>query len=348
MPVKMDRRCRAFSVFHDNRSPGIYSVPPLVKASCQLFWRSLPRLAIMLLQPNSTLPDPSENFLPSVGPVLIGAILSWWLYGVLIMQLYVYHLVFPEDTIWIKIVAYGLFLLDTIHSLIVTDVAWKMLCRGWGKSDSLIKTDWAFAMIPMIDSLIPMWVHAFYAWRLWVLGRNLKWKIFTAGILMLSLGMEITGIGSSIKYAAFNDIRKIRVIESLAFAWLCSGALVDTLIATSMAYLLLAARRQANWSKATGRKLTNMIRLSVEMGMVSAVFAILDLIFFVGSKSNIHITFAFVTAKLYSNSLMASLNSRAGVYERYDPSPREVDLENTRNVTMLEHGGIKSEGLSTI
>ncbi|KAI0291511.1 hypothetical protein B0F90DRAFT_1391770 [Multifurca ochricompacta] len=289
---------------------------------------------------NTTLPaiNPSEKFLPLVGPILVGASLSWWLYGIMVLQVYVYYLAFPGDPLWTKAAVYGLFVLDTIDSVITTDVAWKMLCRGWGKPETLIKTDWGFAMTPVIDATIPIWVHMFYAWRLWVLGRNMKWKCFTSGIVILSLAVGITGIASGITYATINDVRKITEIYVPISTWLAGSAFVDLLIATSMVYLLLAARKQAvKWNRATGRKLTNMIRLSVESGVASAALAIIHLTFFLSSgTNNIHLAFAFVTPKLYSNSLMVSLNSRAGVYERAGSSSSNPANGNARQVTLVE------------
>ncbi|KAI0262806.1 hypothetical protein BC834DRAFT_375863 [Gloeopeniophorella convolvens] len=278
-----------------------------------------------------------DGVLSLVGPILVGSILSWCLYGLLIMQLYVYYLAFPRDTLWVKLIVYGLFILDSAQSVIITDVAWSILCAGWGKPDALVKTSWGFAMTPLIDALISTWVQVFFAWRVWILGRRFVWKSLTVFIVLLALSMGSLGVAAGIKYAGINDVRRINEIYPMICTWLGGSVLADSLIALSMVYLLWRAKRQARWSDKTGRKLTKLIRSTVETGVLSAAVAVLDLSFFLSSnRNNIHITFAFVISKLYSNALMASLNSRAGVYERIVlPSSLSMDL-GSRQITTLQ------------
>ncbi|KAI0299867.1 hypothetical protein BC826DRAFT_715853 [Russula brevipes] len=286
----------------------------------------------MLLVPsalpaNSTSEDINlpSNILLLVGPILIGNLLGWALLGVLTMQLYVYYLCFPRDAWWVKFTVYGLYLLDLVQTVFVTDVAWAALCAGWGNRKALVYTPWGFSMTPIASGLISGWVEIFFAWRLWSIGRNTFWKAVTAVISAIALTQGGAAIAVGINFSRINNIERITELESLTCVWLGGSAVADVIIAAGMVYLLISAKRKT-WNKTTDRRITQLIRTTVETGVLSATAASLDLgLYLAYSRNNLHVTIATVLSKLYSNALMASLNSRAGIYQRALPSVSRED-----------------------
>jgi hypothetical protein len=148
--------------------------------------------------------------------------------------------------------------------------------------------------------------------------------------------------------------------------WLGGSVVADFIIAVGMVYLVrilcwqiqsvpslkrhaqLNSVKRKTWSKTTDRRITQLIRTTVETGVLSATAASLDLgLYLAFSRNNLHVTmyvsFRFsssedhivadlashasgaVLSKLYSNALMASLNSRAGIYQRSQPSVSRED-----------------------
>ncbi|KAJ8075639.1 hypothetical protein PM082_021269 [Marasmius tenuissimus] len=55
-----------------------------------------------------------------------------------------------------------------------------------------------------------------------------------------------------------------------------------------------------------------IIRSTIQTGALTSVCAIIDLILFLVNPTALHLTFNFALAKLYTNALMSSLNSRRG------------------------------------
>jgi len=94
------------------------------------------------------------------------------------------------------------------------------------------------------------------------------------------------------------------------------------------------------WSKATNKRITKLIRSTVETGVMTAAAAALDLGLYMGFKhNNLHIAVAMMLSKLYSNALMASLNSRSGIYERSLPSSsRDATYGNGNTVQFTSVG----------
>ncbi|KAI0275178.1 hypothetical protein BC834DRAFT_965607 [Gloeopeniophorella convolvens] len=308
-----------------------------------------PGWLLIMIHPLYPLPSPAFficGFAYRVGPILIGNLLSWFLFGVLTMQLYVYYLAFPKDSLWIRFTAYGLFLFDLGQTIVITQVAWSTLCSGWGKPAALVHTSWGFALTPVASGIISAWVQIFFAWRVWVLGKNLFWKTVTTAIVAVALAQGTAAVAAGIKYAGINDAEKISEINPMVSVWLGGSVAADAMIAASMVYLLVGAKKHTTWNKKTNRRLTKLIRSTVETGVVSAAAASLDLGFYFGfSHNNLHTTIAIMLSKLYSNALMASLNSRAGVYERFlPPGPHNGEYPTHGRITTLQFNGITSLG----
>ncbi|KIK53505.1 hypothetical protein GYMLUDRAFT_49288 [Collybiopsis luxurians FD-317 M1] len=250
-----------------------------------------------------------------VGPALLGSLFSWCLYGMLIIQLYMYWINFRRDGYKIQITVYGLFAVDTWHTVAVTSIAWSFLVSGWGNSDALRFTGWGFALIPFISGLSAAWVQLFFAWRIFVLGKgrfHLVWKAIVIVICAISLTQGIAGMISGIKFLSINDITQFHLIYAPAAIWLAGSAFVDVLIAVSMVVLLSVAKKRINLlNTSTSAVLTRLIHLTIETGSVTAIAAVVDLGFFLGQPSNnLHLLMALILGKLYTNTLYATLNSR--------------------------------------
>jgi len=234
------------------------------------------------------------------------------------MQIYVYHLCFSREYWWIKFTVYALYLFDLAQTVIVTDSAWVALCAGWGNPTSLVHTTWGFSMIPVVSGLISSWVQIFFAYRVRILGGNLFWKGVTVVIVAIALTQGIAAMATGIRFSYINDTEKISVVTPLVSLWLGGSVAADFLIAVSMIYFLVTAKGKSTWGTSTEkRRITKLIRCTVETGVLSAGAASLELGLYLGfSHNNLHTVIGFSLSKLYSNALMASLNSRAGVYER--------------------------------
>ncbi|KAH9958992.1 hypothetical protein BC827DRAFT_536600 [Russula dissimulans] len=224
------------------------------------------------------------------GPILIGNLVNWLLLGVLTMQIYAYYLCFPKDYRRIKSTVYGLYLLDIIQTVFTTEGAWRALCVGWGDPSSLIHTSWGFSMIPVVSGVISSWVQIFFAWRIWVLGQNIFWKGITLVTIAIALAQGAAAISTGIKFASgINNTQKISAVNSLVTLWLSGSVAADILIAGSMIYFLVSAKGQSVWRRTTNKRITKLIRSTVETGTVSAAAASIELGLYLGfNQNNLH------------------------------------------------------------
>ncbi|KAI0317375.1 hypothetical protein OF83DRAFT_148290 [Amylostereum chailletii] len=270
----------------------------------------------------------------TLGPNFVGGLLSWFLYGIIMAQLYIYHCSFTSDRKLISVTVYGLFVLETFHTVIITRVVWALLCEGWGIESALTRISWVDAFIPITAGLVSGWAQAFYAWRIWVLGaRSQMWSIIAGSIMLvrfpalklptpplndaymlkLMTGSSLAALVAGIRTFSATDISQLEVARGSILAWLVLTVVCDLIITVSMILVLYLQGQQykGGFRGAAKLRLAQVMRLSIETGTLTMAGAIVMLVFFTtGGGDRLFTMMGFVNSKLYSNSLMASLNSR--------------------------------------
>ncbi|THU82107.1 hypothetical protein K435DRAFT_734965 [Dendrothele bispora CBS 962.96] len=273
-----------------------------------------------------------------LGPILVGVVVSYLLEGIVIVQAYIYYMSFPNDKVWMKTTVYTLFVLDIAQTVAVTSSTWSFLISGWGRPEHLHETEWGFAFIPMLCALCTTVVQIFFAWRIHALASRLSQKkIFWPVIVLIvciSFAQLIGATVSGSRWIHINDIFLFHKVFGAISVWLVGSAAGDVLIATSMIYLLSTARRKTKefaHDERTNHLIAGLIRNSVETGAITAGAALLDVIFFLTMNSTtLHFAFSVSLSKLYTNSLYATLNSRASF-------ERDLKKESTMRSTTDSH-----------
>ncbi|CAK5281030.1 unnamed protein product, partial [Mycena citricolor] len=104
-------------------------------------------------------------------------------------------------------------------------------------------------------------------------------------------------------------------------AWLILTAANDIVIVVGTYYCLLKARAPG-FSRATENMLSRVMKVTTITGLVCAVLALSDLtIFAVFPQASFHLGLCMGLSKVYSNSILVILNSRARISLRRDEAP---------------------------
>ncbi|KAG8895563.1 hypothetical protein FRB99_000462 [Tulasnella sp. 403] len=215
-----------------------------------------------------------------VGPLLLGYLFNWGLFGVLCLQMYIYYLSFPRDSIYIKVLVYSLFAIDCLQTAMTTHNAWHFLSRGWGDLGVLADPGWSWIAVPLFSGIVSCTVQLFFSWRIWKLSRS---YVLSAVIVCVALAQGISACVSGIWFAIINDITKISSLFPSATVWLGGSALADVMITASLvAYL---SRTSTGFSQ-TDDVVSRLIRNTVETGAVTATAATAELILFLVYKEN--------------------------------------------------------------
>lgn len=241
------------------------------------------------------------------GPLLIGHLLNWSLFGVLSMQVYMYYLAFPNDPTLSKALSFGVYFFEAVQTFLLTQSAFHGFAEGFGNLIFLDEIGTIWFSVPVMSGIVAFVAQVFYAYRISILAQSKIVASFIVFLAVVQLGGAIaTGIQS--KQAVFNS----KFLGTKSFIttgiWNGGSALCDVIIAICMTFYL--SRRNTGMMQ-TQLLLKKIIRLTIETGSLTAVIALLN---FVLALLPGHPTYYMATAgilgKLYSNSMMVVFNSR--------------------------------------
>ncbi|PFH47885.1 hypothetical protein AMATHDRAFT_87450 [Amanita thiersii Skay4041] len=232
------------------------------------------------------------------GPLLIGSFLNMILYGVLVVQLFVYFQAYTKDARWIRLLMVYLFVLETINTGFTIATMYEPLVLHYGTPE-------ATTFFPTVMSATPI-TMVFIAWRIWAINRS---RLLTGAICLLALVAYGGGIWLTIMVIHIRRFSRKPELHWSALTWLLASAIADVLITITLTYSL--SRRKTGFSN-TDTYINKVIRLTVQTGMGTTIFAMLDVIcFLVLPHTTINFIWDFTLSKLYTNALVSTLNARS-------------------------------------
>ncbi|KAG6915779.1 hypothetical protein DXG01_009861 [Tephrocybe rancida] len=158
---------------------------------------------------------------------------------------------------------------------------------------------------PLLTVIISTPIQIFIAYRIKIISRQtwLAGAICCLAIASLGGGVWLTATVVHIRRYA----RKPE-LHWPAMLWLLASAIADITITVSLTLNL--ARRRTGFA-GTDDAINRIIRLTIQTGFITAVFATLDVICFLAlPHTTINFVWDFALSKLYTNALMSTLNAR--------------------------------------
>jgi len=247
------------------------------------------------------------------GPLFIGTILNYLLTGILIHQLFDYNKDYPNDKRVLKWFVYGVCALDMLQTGLTTQFSWFYCVQNWGNNQvfSGLALPWTASTLPIMAGLIATIVQLFYAWRVWCLGGHWLKACSVAITIVAIMGCLCSFIGS-IKLAISGIISPFPADTVPYFViWLSASFVCDVLIAGCMTIIYVGVKTRTSFEK-TSSVINILIRHVVETAAITALCAGVTIGLFLKTwKENQDFSVpAFVMGKLYTNCLLANLNSR--------------------------------------
>ncbi|OCH83825.1 hypothetical protein OBBRIDRAFT_711595, partial [Obba rivulosa] len=236
----------------------------------------------------------------------LGYQFNWALYGILSVQIYIYYQARMLDNYLTKSVVYGIYLVETVQTILATHDAWHEFAIDGGSCAGLLALNLNWLSIPIITGFTSATIQCYYAWRIRILSRS---NIVAAFIAALAVMQGSAAIAEGITAVTQQDVAKLQA-ETLKITtvWLGGTAACDVIIASIMVYSLARGR---TGFKSTDLILNKLIRATVETGLCTALLATTELVLFLVFKHNFYHTLpSLMLSKLYSNSLLVLLNNR--------------------------------------
>ncbi|KAF9459785.1 hypothetical protein BDZ94DRAFT_1267366 [Collybia nuda] len=240
------------------------------------------------------------------GPMLIGAFLNMILYGVVVAQMFTYYQSCKNDSLWIKNLVFYLFITETINTGLDMAVMYEPLVIKFGTDESTTFFPLMLASGPIMIIAVSTPVQLFIAWRIMKISKS---NFVSGTISILAATSCAGGIWTAITISLIRRFDRKSEIRPPALLWFVTAAAADILITATLTRFLY--KRKTGYAK-TDSAISRIISLTLQTGFITAIAALADLVFFlVLPHTNLNFIWEFALTKLYSNSLMSTLNARA-------------------------------------
>ncbi|KAG6829915.1 hypothetical protein H0H92_002938 [Tricholoma furcatifolium] len=262
------------------------------------------------------------NVVQSSGPLILGYLFNWGLFGVVSTQVYYYYIAFPEDRLYCKCLVFGVYTLETLQTAVITHDAFMSFGAGFGSFEALDNIQLTCLSIPILSGIVGCVVQMYYAYRINILSKSKALGYVIAIISFIGcIGGIVTGV-KSFELGSLSKLIERTILISAGFWWGCC-ALCDVMIAFAMTYLL---SRHDTGFRSTHLMITRLQRLVIETGTATAFVAVTNLfLFFKYPHTNYYTVPVLIIAKLYCNTLLVLFNSRMKI----EGGREEINSTNT-------------------
>ncbi|KAL4073095.1 hypothetical protein V8B97DRAFT_1916527 [Scleroderma yunnanense] len=206
------------------------------------------------------------------GPFLIGVAINILLYGIMVTQVYLYFTTYKSLHSCVLQTLSTLFLILSIF----TKPLCCILC--------LQPFYFTVPIDPILTGIIGGSVQLFFAWRIYVLSKNL---FVVAIVVLLSLAGILGSIGTTIAVTIIPQFIKFQKFEVIVIIWLAGSACADVIIASA---LVLYLRNRRDAFPGTNDVIDRVIRLTMQTGLITSMCAVIDLITYLTLSSGMQTT----------------------------------------------------------
>ncbi|PBK90117.1 hypothetical protein ARMGADRAFT_1014751 [Armillaria gallica] len=241
------------------------------------------------------------------GAFLIGIIVSSCLFGVACTQTWYYYTRY-SDGIILKALVGTILILEVLHLAFGSYAIYYHVILHYGDPAALAEWTWPVSLIIGITSLIALLVYLFYARRIYYLSNHnipLVAVVVIPSFCRLGTSMCVTGYSLHLKYFVLFDRG---TMASLARASLVLYVVTDLLVALLLCYFLHSSRTGI---KRTDTLINKLIVYAIHNGLITSVADIFVIVFNIAYPKNlVYLSVDLIVANLYSNSFLATLNTR--------------------------------------
>ncbi|KAJ6487620.1 hypothetical protein C8R45DRAFT_252841 [Mycena sanguinolenta] len=297
--------------------------------------------------------DPLGN---TFGSLFIGVLFATFFQGVLTLQAYIYYETFPKDSAGLKVLVASVWVVDVAHLVLICQSCYHYLIRSWGNSAALLvstqELDLHLVFVGLASALcqgffLTRWVTLFnllqchrcnpdsriwtFSQKNWVLTGVLSAACLTTFALEAAMSAQISRVPS---VAAFNSLTA-EVVATLGLS-----AAVDVAIAAILVWYLQQGKTAFD---RTSFVVARIVQYTIATGLATSLLAVACVIVYLATPNTfIFIALHFSLGRMYTNALLATLNSRRNLRNVLDnsgtvglhPGTSFLDgLQTTNNIT---------------
>lgn len=245
-----------------------------------------------------------------VGPMLVGLIIVYFLFGILSDQFTTYLGSMPPDSVAWRYPHYLVvltFILEILSLVAGTVTVWDLLVTNGSQLAWLWTPPPIAPATGVLNGLVGFIVQAFFAAKVW----RLATRTFEQGLAVLIALLAITQMIASCTVSAYFAAQGRLYsppVEKAIIVFLSSTVVCDVLITGSMIHLFRGYRKRTSLP-ATKQLIRTLTRNTLENGLITSVCALVNLIIYLTrTRDFLHMVFQYMIGRLYAIVLLASLN----------------------------------------
>ncbi|KAJ7116976.1 hypothetical protein C8R44DRAFT_983308 [Mycena epipterygia] len=248
------------------------------------------------------------------GVVLIAVVLSAILYGVGIVQFWLYIRKYHStDPLLIKFVVIAVLLCDTCQQVLSTHYVYRVSISSM-TDPSILTGAVNTAVIQLyFGGTVGTLVQQFFCWRIYKLGKSTilpALASFTSWVSFVLLYFTVSKYGEASQLAELVlEARSINAqLKNLIIITNTLSAAVDVMISVVLAILLQSSK---TGFKQSTDLINRLMVFTFAIGLPTSIFALLTAIS-IGAfpQTQLSVSFYILLGRLYTNSLFVTLNSR--------------------------------------
>uniref|UniRef100_A0A0W0ETF3 DUF6534 domain-containing protein n=1 Tax=Moniliophthora roreri TaxID=221103 RepID=A0A0W0ETF3_MONRR len=230
----------------------------------------------------------------------------------------------------------SLYVANILNTVFIAVYLYNSLISNFGDVQNLFVANWVFATDPVLTGIIAAMAQLFFAWRVRIVTSSNWLGLLVVACTLVGLAGAVASMAGVLHHPRFIEFR---IFKASVLVWLMGGCVADIAIALILVEYLESTRLDfipltSSWIVSFGvgaHKYDQMASVypstvTVQTGLTTSVCAIVDLVFFLVNPTGLHLIFNFPLAKLYTVSLMSSLNSRAVISKG---EPHELPLSGS-------------------
>ncbi|KAH6919324.1 hypothetical protein BKA70DRAFT_1417299 [Coprinopsis sp. MPI-PUGE-AT-0042] len=259
----------------------------------------------------------SPSLQGTIGAIQIGSIFSVFLFGIETLQTHIYFQTFKDDRWELKSLVLGLWILELAHTFCVAAEVYKITVIFYGQLSKIFPFPYIGAS-SLLGGVIAFLVHAFFTYRCYrVLPK--RWNLIGAACFVAAFARFVASLVLGVQAAQARDLVVYRQWFTTSPAVESSTArLIDSVVHYSIGEL-------------TALHSFSMINLNSYRYWLTSMGTITMIIVYYCLRHTLEwLAIYTYMAKLYSNSLLATLNSRSGIRTGLSQGSSSIDPSQFR------------------
>ncbi|KAJ6525134.1 hypothetical protein B0H19DRAFT_1276223 [Mycena capillaripes] len=267
------------------------------------------------------------------GAMFIGVLFATFFQGVLTLQAYIYYESFPDDLSRIKLLVGIVWLLDVTHLILICQSCYHYLVTNWGIAPALLISTHELDLHLIFVGIATLVCQGFFLHRIWMFSKR-NW-VLTGVLTAACLATFALEVLLSAQILQVPSVAYFSAHTAEVMALFLLGAVVDVAIALVLVFYLQQGRTHFDQ---TNFVVAQVLHYTVATGLATSVLAVACLAAYLAAPHTfIFIAMHFSLGRLYTNALLATLNSRRNLRQstQIQRSPPSFTVMTSRVVTSV-------------